>query len=143
MLASHLCYYYSFSFTEVSIFVLSVFFSSIVSGFYDRDIRIDITLCDKVCPWLATGWWFSPCTLVSTTNKTDRHDITKILLKVALNTITLILHVISFSIFSLALQHVLSEILWHTVSKYCYDQKFIDTKYICILVEYQYKCSLT
>jgi hypothetical protein len=35
------------------------------------------------------GWWFSPGTLVSSTNKTDRHDITEILLKVALNTITL------------------------------------------------------
>ena len=32
--------------------------------------------------------WFS-CTLVSSTNKTDHHDITKILLKVALNTKTL------------------------------------------------------
>jgi hypothetical protein len=31
--------------------------------------------------------WFSPDTLVSSTNKTDRHDITEILLKVALNTI--------------------------------------------------------
>jgi hypothetical protein len=31
--------------------------------------------------------WFSPGTLVSATNKTGRHDITKILLKVALSTI--------------------------------------------------------
>ena len=31
--------------------------------------------------------WFSPGTLVSSTNKTDHHDITEILLKVALNTI--------------------------------------------------------
>ena len=45
------------------------------------------TLCDKVCQWLATGQWFSPGTLVYSTNKTDRHDITEILLKVALNTI--------------------------------------------------------
>ena len=38
------------------------------------------------------GWWFSPATLVSlTTNKTDRHNITEILLKVALNTMTLTL----------------------------------------------------
>jgi hypothetical protein len=34
-----------------------------------------------------TGRWFSHGTLVSTTNKTDHHDITEILLKVALNTI--------------------------------------------------------
>jgi hypothetical protein len=52
---------------------------------------LDITLCDKVCQWLATGWWFSSGTPVSSTNKTNRHDITEILLKVALNTITLTL----------------------------------------------------
>jgi hypothetical protein len=44
------------------------------------------TLCDKVCQWLATGSWFSPGPPVSSINKTDRHDITEILLKVALNT---------------------------------------------------------
>ena len=32
---------------------------------------------------------FSPSTLVSTTNKNDRHDIIEILLKVALRTINL------------------------------------------------------
>jgi len=31
-----------------------------------------------------TGRWFSPGTPVSSTNKTDRHDVTEILLKVAL-----------------------------------------------------------
>jgi hypothetical protein len=35
----------------------------------------------------ALHWWFSPGTPVSATNKTDRHDVTEILLKVALNTI--------------------------------------------------------
>ena len=35
------------------------------------------------------GGWFSLGTLVSSTIKTDRNDITEILLKVALNTITL------------------------------------------------------
>jgi hypothetical protein len=38
-----------------------------------------------------TGWWFSLGTLVSSINKTDSHDIAEILLKVALNTITLTL----------------------------------------------------
>ena len=42
---------------------------------------LDSTLGDKVCQW------FSPSAPVSSTNKTDRHDITEILLKVALNTI--------------------------------------------------------
>ena len=36
-----------------------------------------------------TGQWFSPDTPVLSTNKTDRYDISKILLKVALNTIIL------------------------------------------------------
>jgi hypothetical protein len=45
------------------------------------------TLCDKVCQWLVTGRWFSLRPPVSSTNKTDLHDITEILLKVALNTI--------------------------------------------------------
>jgi hypothetical protein len=35
---------------------------------------------------------FTAGTLVSYTNKTSRHDITEILLKVALNTIALTLH---------------------------------------------------
>ena len=46
-------------------------------------------LCDKACQYLAAGLWFSPGTLVSATKKTDRHDITELLLKVALNTINL------------------------------------------------------
>jgi hypothetical protein len=41
------------------------------------------TLCDKVFQWLATGRWFS---LVSSSNKTDLHDRTEILLKVTLST---------------------------------------------------------
>jgi hypothetical protein len=47
---------------------------------------LDTTFCDKVCQWLAAGRWFSPSIPVSSTNKTDHHDITDILLKVALNT---------------------------------------------------------
>jgi len=49
---------------------------------------LDTTLCDKVCQRIATGRWFSSCTPLSFTNKADRHDITEILLKVALSTIT-------------------------------------------------------
>ena len=55
-------------------------------------VRISIrarctTLCDKVFQWFATGQGFFPGPLVSSTNKTDHHNITEILLKVALNTI--------------------------------------------------------
>ena len=39
---------------------------------------LDTTLCDKVYQWLAAGQWFSPGTPVSSTNKTDRHDIAEI-----------------------------------------------------------------
>ena len=56
-----------------------------------RGVPVQNTLCDKVCQWLAAGMWFSPGTLVSSTNKTGRHNITEILLKVALNTITLVI----------------------------------------------------
>ena len=54
-------------------------------------VRISIrarctTLCDKVSNLLQVGG-FQPGTPVSSTNKTDRHDITEILLKVVLNTI--------------------------------------------------------
>ena len=49
---------------------------------------LDTTLCDKVGQWLVAGQWFSLNTPVSSSNKTDDHNISEILLKVALNTIT-------------------------------------------------------
>jgi hypothetical protein len=45
---------------------------------------LDTIVCDKACQLLATCGWFSP---VSSTNKTDRHDIYDILLEVTINTI--------------------------------------------------------
>jgi hypothetical protein len=60
----------------------------------DRKIRnfasllFNWLLCEKACQWLAAGQWFSLGTMVSSTNKPDRHDITEIFLEVALNTIT-------------------------------------------------------
>ena len=60
---------------------------------YDSDkvhggggLQRNTTLCDKVCQWLAASRWVS---VVYTINKSDRHDITQILLKMALNTINL------------------------------------------------------
>jgi hypothetical protein len=41
---------------------------------------------DKVYQLLAHGQWFSPGAPASSTTKTGRHDITEILLKVALST---------------------------------------------------------
>ena len=54
-----------------------------------RCILVYTTLCDKVCQLLVTVQWFSP---VDSTNKTDCHNVSEILLKVALNTITLSLY---------------------------------------------------
>ena len=50
------------------------------------------TVRDKVCHLLVTGQWFSPGTPISSINKTDHHDIAEVLLKVALNFITVTLH---------------------------------------------------
>ena len=55
---------------------------------------LDTTLCDKVCQYLPTGRWYSPGTSVSSSNKTDRHDITEILLKVELDTINQTKHTV-------------------------------------------------
>ena len=60
-----------------------------------------IALCDKVCQWLAAGRWFSSGTPISSTNKTDAHDIAKILLNVVLNTITLTLYILLICFFTL------------------------------------------
>ena len=47
------------------------------------------TLCDKVCQWFARGrWLFFRLLRFPPQNKTDRQNITEILLKVALSTIT-------------------------------------------------------
>ena len=43
------------------------------------------TTCDEVCQWLVAGQWFSLGTPVPSTNKSACHNITEILLKVALN----------------------------------------------------------
>jgi hypothetical protein len=61
---------------------------------------LDTALCGKVNAFVSdlrqVGG--SPGNPVSSTNKTARHDITEILLKVALNTITLTLEYVSFLI---------------------------------------------
>ena len=50
----------------------------------------DTTIGDQVCQWLTSDLWFSLGTPVSSTKKTDWHDITEILLKVVLSTIAII-----------------------------------------------------
>jgi hypothetical protein len=60
----------------------------ILYWWYKNNLRTFDTIGDKVCQRLTSGWWFSPGTPVPFTNKTDSHNITEILLKVELNTIT-------------------------------------------------------
>ena len=72
---------------------------------------LNTILCDKVSHWLVTGLWLTLGTPVSSTNKTDRHDITEILLKVALNTITL----------TLALKYeILVKVRWKILTEWCF-----------------------
>ena len=77
---------------------------------------LNTTLCDRVCQWLATSRWFSADTLVSSINKIDCHDIIEILLKMALNTITLL----NLTLYFLERK---------TISK-CISEKFIHTDQI-------------
>ena len=62
--------------------------NNFVSSNHAQVLNTTLHVCVEIL-WLTTGPWFSPGTPVSSTNKTDRHDITEILLKVSLNTTTL------------------------------------------------------
>jgi hypothetical protein len=61
--------------------------TNLVSSNPTQPGELDTTLCDKVCQWFETGRWFSPGTSTSSSKKTNHHDITEVLFKVALNTI--------------------------------------------------------
>jgi hypothetical protein len=60
-----------------------------------------------------TGWWFSSATPFFSTNKIDYHDITEILLKATLNTITLTLYQLWFRVKLIAVNLVQEENLVH------------------------------
>ena len=55
---------------------------------------LDTILCDQICQSIAADRYFSPVTPVFSTNKTNHHDMTEILLCVALNSITLTLLIV-------------------------------------------------
>jgi hypothetical protein len=86
----------------IQLYAIIVFFSDLwkVDGFFFWVLHKDVNWIQlyaiKGCQWLAC-WWFSSGILVSA--QSDRHDITEILLKVALNTI-IITQEIVISIFS-------------------------------------------
>ena len=71
------------------VFLFFFFWSLYCLSIFDLRRVLDTTLCYEFsffAECLGTGCWFS---LVSSSNKTGRHDITEILLEVALNTIIL------------------------------------------------------
>ena len=84
---------------------------------------LDTTLCDKVYQWLVAGRWFSQRTPVSSTNKTDLHNITEILLKVVLNTIPLYLYKIVKKM-NWNVTHFVTGFLPHTAVTWRFDREF-------------------
>ena len=81
-------YFFSFYVLGVSILALFLQYFGFTPGFVNckKGCTWLAVACDKVYQFLAHGRWFSPGTPASSTIKTGRHDITEILLKVALNT---------------------------------------------------------
>ena len=76
-----------------------------------RDV-LDTTLKNKVWQWLTAELWVSLGALVSSINKTDRHDITEILLKVALNNITItLIHYINLGLTCQTLHEIIVLVL--------------------------------
>jgi hypothetical protein len=63
---------------------IQLLYSIIRQSLYSDGIK---ALCDKLCEWVVTGRWFPPGAPVFSTNRTDRHKITEILLKETLNAI--------------------------------------------------------
>ena len=87
----------------------------IIVGFTTTYVSVPITTKDvssnpaygeaysKVFQWLVPGRWFSPA---SSTNKTDRHNITEILLKVAFNTIPPLLFMVITNVTNILLPKI-------------------------------------
>jgi hypothetical protein len=88
---------------------------------------LDTTLCDKVCQWLAKYRWLSLGTLVSSINKTDRHNITEICLKVALNTTSQTKELLHFKVRAFDFLIVFQSILYNVCIKsntFCHEMSF-------------------
>jgi hypothetical protein len=60
--------------TMSTVFSMS-YFQQVMAYFQEEGKCI---LYEKVCQWTAAGQWSSSCTPVSSTNKTDSHDIAEI-----------------------------------------------------------------
>jgi hypothetical protein len=84
-----------------------------------------ITYNDKVCQWLTTDRWFSPGTPVSSTNKTECHDITEMFF----------LYIYTYLFSSLTFLHF-NLLLWNHLAKwtetwYIYGKSFITR--VCVI----------
>jgi hypothetical protein len=80
------------------------------------------TLCNKVCQWLVSGLWFSPLTTIFSTNKTEFHDITEILLNILILTRPVIHWICSLKP-NTVLSIILDSLVWillKNIMKYCY-----------------------
>jgi hypothetical protein len=100
------------------------------------------TLCDKVCQWLVSGLWIfpdTPGTPASSTNKTDPHGITEILLKVALSTIPLTpnIYIISSSLNTIVT--IKQDLFWFHLE---YKKTLLCYKWIRFNVNSSYRYSL-
>jgi hypothetical protein len=89
-----------------------------------------LTSVSWLCLPLAAGRWFSPGTPVSSTNKTDRHYITEILLKVTLNTITS--NLLVYDLYSPTVCFLSRDEIY-LLSLVCFHC-FTDTRLVCYVV---------
>ena len=72
----------------VILLILICIYVCIICNEWNLWVRISLrarcaTLCNKVC--YCAGRWFSPGTPVSSTNKTDRHDVTENIVESGVN----------------------------------------------------------
>jgi hypothetical protein len=87
---------------------------------------LDTTFYDTFCQYLTTVRWFSPDTPVSSSNKADRHDITEILVNVALNTMTLTHKTILNNVLFFYLLILFGIRSWFSILCVLYEKYFID-----------------
>ena len=113
------------------------------SEFESRSWRgvLDATLCDKVCQKLATGRLFSPGTSVSCTNKSDRHDITEILLYMCIFSYSDIVCVY----FPTVILYVFINLLWYCMCLFSYSDLvcvYFPTVilYVYIFLQWYFMC---
>jgi hypothetical protein len=102
---------------------------------------LDRTLCDKVLQLLATDRWLSPGTLVSSTYETDRHDITEILLKVALNIIhqTNCEHILQKHVYFYLQVNFISKQGWRH-GRFCFPLFVVnEDDFVCCIISQKHK----